>query len=534
MNSITHYQTSFRVDNPDGDTFMRLKASVYGWIVTKEKDRVVKNDKSGFFSRCDWRNMFETHSSICTAAFFSEGDEAWAIHYTEIDKECGRKRFWYSDIGLKKDGGSVVVSVRVSFAWNEEDLSIQQEAPTPTVPKVIRFILQDYHVYSGRPEFRLVEKPIQFNKPGMGKALCDFIQSSDRRYPLIVFNGDGADHVKEAGKLARELTGKSLVAVVANSPELAEEIKIYLPEDFRIPFGQFRIFFPFNQRRNSPLRHRWYDLQRADYSEQRHGIVNGLLRSHNLLEKGAVETIDDVYSLINRSKLLKLEAASPEQQKQLDEFLQEHSRVAAERDQWKQESGVYASEVDRLEAETRKLEWQCKDYESRMDAAGQGTSTVDVSKLLPKLPSNLLQVAEAASRFFPRLIITEDALESAKEYHDCKSIGEAWEMLRHLSDAMYKLKFESGEQKDWERTFQDETGYELAMSEGRNTKKDKKLMGLRKILHDGREYDITPHLKHGNQVPKMLRIHFDFDEVGKKIVVGYIGSHIPNATTKTI
>ncbi len=152
--------------------------------------------------------MFETHSSICTAAFFSEGDEAWAVHYTEIDKECGRKRFWYS--------------------------------------------------------------------------------------------------------------------------------------------------------------------------------------------------------------------ASPEQQKQLDEFLQEHSRVAAERDQWKQESGVYASEVDRLESETRKLEWQCKDYENRMNAAGQGASAVDVSKLLPKLPSNLLQVAEAASRFFPRLIITEDALESAKEYHDCK------------------------------------------------------------------------------------------------------------------
>src|SRR6266566_2808391 len=147
MNSITHYQTSFRVDNSDGNTFMRLKASVYGWIVTKEEDHVVKNDKSGFFSRCDWRNMFGTHSSICTAAFFSEVDEAWAIHYTEIDKECGRKRFWYSDIGLKKDGGSVVVSVRVSFAWNEEDLSLQQEAPTPTVPKVIRFILQDYHVY---------------------------------------------------------------------------------------------------------------------------------------------------------------------------------------------------------------------------------------------------------------------------------------------------------------------------------------------------------------------------------------------------
>jgi hypothetical protein len=218
----------------------------------------------------------------------------------------------------------------------------------------------------------------------------------------------------------------------------------------------------------------------------------------------------------------------------LDEFLQEHSRVAAERDQWKQESGIYASDVDRLEAETRKLEWQCKDYESRLEAAGQGVSAEEIAKLLPTLPNNLLQVAEAASRFFPRLVITKGALEAAQEYHDCKCIGEAWEMLRHLNGEMYKLKFESGEQKDWERTFQDETGYELAMSEGSNTKKDKKLMGLRKIQHNGREYDITPHLKHGNQAPKMVRIHFDFDEKSKKIVVGYIGSHIPNATTKSI
>src|SRR5882672_6500050 len=404
-NSITHYQTSFRVNDSDGDALMRLKAVVYGWIVKKEEDRIVQNDKSSFFSRCDWRNMYGTHSVICTASFFSEEGDAWAIHYTEIDKEFGRKRFWYSDIGLKKDGGSVVVSVRVSFAWNEEDLSHQQEPPTPTVPIVIRYILQGNHVYSGRPEFRLVEKPIQFKEPGMGKALCDFIQSGDRRYPIIVFNGDGSAHVKEAGQLARVLTGKSLVVVVSNNAELAEEIKTFLPEDFRIPFRQFRIFFPFNQRRNSPLRHRWYDLQSPDYPEQRRGIINGLLRSHNLLEKGAVETIDDIYSLVNRSKLLKLEAASPEQQKQLDEFLQEHSRVTAERDQWKQESGVYASEVDQLEVETRKLEWQCKDYESRLDAAGQGVSTEEIAKLLPTLPNNLLQVAEVASRFFPRLVI---------------------------------------------------------------------------------------------------------------------------------
>jgi hypothetical protein len=535
INSTTHYQTSFQVADPTGETLMRLKASVYGWIVTKEKDRRITTEKAGFFTRCDWRSLYGTHSSIATSSFYSEdGGDGWAIHYAEIDKDCGRKRFWYSDIGLKKNGDSVVVSVRISFAWNEEDLSHVQEAPSTTVPKVVRFIIQDNHVYSGRPEYRLVEKPIMFGKPGMGKALVDFIQAPDRRYPLIVFNGDGIEHVKEAAKLARELTGKALVAVVASNVELADEIKEFLPMDYRIPFGQFRIFFPFNNPRNTPQRHRWYDVDSADYTQQRQGIVYGLLRSHTLLEKGAVETVDGISGLVNRSKLSKLEAASPELQKQLNDFLEEHSKVATERDQAKAEASFFANEFDRLEEEVKKLEWRCKESQGRLDALGQNGNTVDTSQLLPSLPTSLMQVAEVAGRFFNRLVITKEALESAEDYAKCQSINEAWEMLHHLNTTLWHLKFEDDSPKDLEKSFTEKTGYELAMSEGRKTKRDGKLMSLRILCVDGREYDITPHLKHQNNEPKSVRIYFAFDEEAKKIIVGHIGRHIPNATSKSM
>jgi hypothetical protein len=72
------------------------------------------------------------------------------------------------------------------------------------------------------------------------------------------------------------------------------------------------------------------------------------------------------------------------------------------------------------------------------------------------------------------------------------------------------------------------------MNEGKLTQKDKKLMRLRMLVHDGKEYDITPHLKHHNNEPKSVRIYFAFDEDAKKIIVGHIGRHIPNATTKTL
>lgn len=531
-NTTTHYQTSFRVEDTDGDAMKRVKAAVYGWVAKKESDRLVRNDKGAFFFRCNWANLFETHSTLCTDTYLSQDGDAWAMRYTEIDKECGRKRFWYSDIGLKEDGVTVIVSVRVSFAWNSEDLSHDHEAPNPSVPVVVRYILQDNHVFSGRTEFRLLEKPIPFTEPGLGKALCNFIQSPERRYPLVVFNGDSAGQVAEAKKLALKLTGKCMVAIIASNIELAEEIKMFLPADYRIPYGQFRVFFPFNGRRNSSLRHRWYDLHSAEYADERHGIVNGLLRNHSLLEAGAVETVDEIRRLVTREELMKVKVDSPDQQKQLHEFLEEHARVAAERDQAKQDASFFASEYDRLDDEVKKLDWRCKDYQRRLDAGADGVA-VDLSNLMPTLPANLEQVAKAAAKFFSKLIITDKALESACDYSECKSIGEAWEMLRHMNDTLYRLKFGDG-QKELERSFKNETGYELAMSEGRNTKRDNKLMNLRILRVGDREYDITPHLKHMNNEPKSVRIYFAFDEESKKIVVGHIGKHIPNATTKTV
>jgi hypothetical protein len=375
-----------------------------------------------------------------------------------------------------------------------------------------------------------VEKPIEFKEVGMGKALCDFIQSPERRYPLVVFNGNGVEHVKEANSLAREMTGKAIVALVTSDNGLAQEMREYLTADYRIPFGQFRIFFPFDQRRNSPRRHRWYDVSDVEYDQQRHGIINGLLRSHTLLEKGAVETIEDIYALVSRSKLQKLEAASPEQQKQLNDFLEEHVKVAAERDQAKQDASFFAAEFDRVDDEIKKLEWRCKDYQQRLVTTGSNTG-VNMATVMRKLPETLLDAAIAAKAGFPRLVITEDALKTAGDFHECACVAEAWEMFVHLSETLYPMKFERRE-KDLEGKFNAATRYELAMSEGKMTKNDSKLMRLRKLNHNGKEFDITPHLKHGNASPKLVRIHFAFDEEAKKIVIGHIGRHIPNYTTK--
>ena len=38
--------------------------------------------------------------------------------------------------------------------------------------------------------------------------------------------------------------------------------------------------------------------------------------------------------------------------------------------------------------------------------------------------------------------------------------------------------------------------------------------------------------KKGNQGTKQIRIHFDYDEENKVIVIGFVGLHMDNASTR--
>lgn len=42
------------------------------------------------------------------------------------------------------------------------------------------------------------------------------------------------------------------------------------------------------------------------------------------------------------------------------------------------------------------------------------------------------------------------------------------------------------------------------MTEGKQTKSDKKLMKLRRIKYEGAEVDITPHVKYGKKPPRVF------------------------------
>ena len=145
------------------------------------------------------------------------------------------------------------------------------------------------------------------------------------------------------------------------------------------------------------------------------------------------------------------------------------------------------------------------------------------------------------SSLFPnRVVIAPGAITSAEEYseehnrHWCKpeQLAVAWEMAFGLATTLYDLVFVENSNRLEDAFGESSSSFELAMSEGKQTKKDAKLMALRKLVHDGEEFDISPHLKYGNRKPKLLRLYFAICRDRRCLVVGHFGEHLDNYSTR--
>lgn len=538
-NSRIHYQTSFRAisDNDRHTAAQTLRNIVYGWLLTKEKDRLLRRERNAFYHKCDWRNLFITHSSLATNTYYSDDEECWALRYSHLDGELKRRRYWYIDIGIRevKETGEAIFYTKISYARDEYDLRAD-ELPTPSsnTPRFIRDILKansGVKIHSQTDDFGLYSRPVPF-KLTYGQDLAKLIESENRRYALVVFNGASDEMALEAKELAWDLAGKAQVITLDQDPEFAEELRHFLKKDLWVHHGTFRVFFPLRTKHFKPERHRWFNITDSDYAEQRQGLLNSLLRNYNLLEEGAVKNISEIGRMISRRNLLENIRSGENTEQALEEFFDEYSKLEEEKAAIEQERDYYLDEHAIMEAElgTAKSKLEALEYHQSQQ---QPSMQLCYRANLAAYPQSLEEIVRLKSEaLVDRVVFAREAIESAKDYTACKSLDRAWEMLYHIGTTLYDLKFNSDETGDIARLFRERSGYEYAKTEGQNTKSDSKLKQSRIVEYDGREFGMWAHIIYGNTEPKMLRIYFAYDDEKKLIVVGYVGPHMDNATSR--
>lgn len=150
---------------------------------------------------------------------------------------------------------------------------------------------------------------------------------------------------------------------------------------------------------------------------------------------------------------------------------------------------------------------------------------------LADLPGTLLEVIDLfLSAHSDQIAFTDRGRSSACNCTDVEP-RLAWRCLKQMADSLHPLLFrDKNTGVDIEVTFRSKSGFTLAMTEGKQTKKDHAVMRTRQDMFGGTTIDATPHVKLDKDSNRFYFARFE-DAERKLIVISFVG-HLDTAGTR--
>jgi hypothetical protein len=174
-------------------------------------------------------------------------------------------------------------------------------------------------------------------------------------------------------------------------------------------------------------------------------------------------------------------------------------------------------------------------YRARHEAR-KAERALDAILALEEWPVEPAAVAALAATLYADRIVFADQGMRSLEKSDFGTCGDAcavlWRCLRAMATELHELLMSDPPVQNADKEFRSRTGFELAWTETKSTKRDNKLMALRRIRYGGQDLDITPHVTWGDRAPKLLRVHFHVDRQNGKLVIGHCGDHLDTYGTR--
>ncbi len=145
-------------------------------------------------------------------------------------------------------------------------------------------------------------------------------------------------------------------------------------------------------------------------------------------------------------------------------------------------------------------------------------------------------IVEMLSKLYDdRIVVSDRAWSSLKDCITSPSL--CWKAMMMVCRPLW-LAYAEGEgniNEIFRQNPETLAGFDVALSEGRETRRNPQLMKLRELSVDGKQYSIEPHLKKGNKEDAdSIRIYYAWDPESRKIVLGSIGKHLTNYTSRSI
>ena len=550
MQTYTHFRTIFDVSPaaPMDNAWAALVGQVRAWVARNEKDPL----KRFFFKGGVWTGPPPKRAKVKTRVLY-EGDlatpEMWAVRYEHADGDV-KSRSWTTNIAITQVNQrewrfAIELTHRLKLGF----VGKEPAAPQPSSPNLIKKLIESPNWVSRIGSVRLSLAP-RILAVGKANEFVLLLKDPQRQVPVVLVSCDRRTGVPklDAGAMGRALAGTAIV-YYAESPECDLELEYFLPKSFRSPNGTARIYAPgadLSQEWTS-TRHRFFTAKEIDDESDEEiigQIVRALTRSDGWLGiQSSVTSIDDIETRVRERRLAELRAAGSssvkEKQEMLDLFMIDNKALLAKNCRLNQD--LKAESEKRQESEDNLAR---RDYdltqarESVDDAKTKASADRDALQAvlgLTEWPREVAAVAKLAVQLGSgRLVLTNEAIRSLEKSDFAKS-SEAptviWRCLRAMADDLHDLVLQKLQAQQVAEEFKKRSKFDLTWTESKETKRDAKLVALRKIVHNGKERDITPHVKFGNKA-QLLRVHFYVDQDKKQIIIGHCGDHLDTYGTR--
>lgn len=389
------------------------------------------------------------------------------------------------------------------------------------------------------------------------KAFEGHLGDPTRPIPLVVFFGDTFRNRKEASVIADCCWTKCRVWILRKGvPGLAELLECIIDgidvcKNFR--WGYCRILFPAGRYRQDDFAQPRYWIPVLRKSHFRKRVKIGLMRFFQMDGRGWIESERELrmaeWELSTENKLHESAENERIQEGLIKQLFSERDdarkscrtaqaelskaqNIILSRGELDDEYIRAIDEHDRLVNENACLKSEILSLRSGSCNKSAGTSVP--SKVIGEddAPSSFDTLVWAAEHLFSHLAIVPSAWDNMdRKSRSQRHVGEMWRMLWSLENVLYPMLMDSV-CSNVAQKFQDKTGYVYAPKDSPDlpTEMDKK----RDVLFEGKLWRIERHIKSGNRDATLLRVYFDVDRDGNRLVVGSLGDHLPTIGTTKI
>ena len=471
---------------------------------------------------------------------------SWALEMIHPDFD-ERSRRWSVEIMLRQSDDKTVRFTTIVQNWMIQNYI--GEYPTPpsaSAPYYVRSLLDDPALTCKKGDAILKAQPMNVTNKTC-QTVYDQLLSEHRQAPFvfIAHSPETKNVLVNPIRIAASLVGNANVYVLPTK-SVVDEMNYYLGDVLRCEYGSVRVYQP-RIDKSDPANARLHRYLSASFIAQ-HGedgilrfLTNGIARNGASFRLADLTSFNDIFTERRRHAIKRLATENKGKSEEATVVWEENEKLTSQAADWESMAIQYESENTTLKSENSGLKYRVEEADRVRYRIKDLESQIEGMEQLATLPCSLTDILKTVVKLFPtRIEIADNAFATAEDYaneHDGfwgkpEQLSVAWEMVFGLATKLHDLIFVDESNKLEEDFGQHFSTFELAMSEGKQTNKDSRLMALRKIAHGGEEIDITMHIKYGNKKPKMLRLHFAISRDKKKLIVGHFGDHMENYSTR--